>query len=275
VIARKRGNCLGLTALYLMLGERLSLPLHGVYVPSHCFVRYEDGGVRFNIEMGKKGAEWEDGRYIREFRLAGERPYLRSLDRKEMVAVYLKSIGATHSRKKRDDEALRLYREAAFLYPGLPDIYFNVGVSYHKRGMLDEAIAQYRRALTLDTGLVVARDNLGVALAKQGRYTEALEEAREAMALSPRDPVTRGNLAAALCALGMLEDGVREYRKVLEIDPDNAMALAGLTNAHYARGEFHQAIVFCDRALERGCRFDPAVLGALEQYRDPSSDARP
>jgi len=275
VIARKRGNCLDLTALYLMLGERLSLPLRGVYVPSHCFARYEDGGVRFNIEMGEKGAELEDGRYLREFRLSGEGPYLRSLGRKETIAVYLKSVGATYSRRKRDDEALRLYREAALLYPALPDISFNVGVSYHKRGMLDEAIAQYRRALDLDPDLAVARDNLGVALAKQGRYSEALEEARKAMALSPRDPVTRGNLAAALCALGMLEDGVREYRKVLEIDPDNAMALAGLTNAHYARGEFNQAIVYRDKALERGCRFDPAVLGALEQYRGPSPGAAP
>jgi tetratricopeptide (TPR) repeat protein len=275
VIARKRGNCLGLTALYLMLGERLSLPLRGVYVPSHIFVRYEDGNVRFNIEMGEKGAEWEDGRYLREFRLSGEGPYLRSLGRKETIAVYLKSVGATYSRRKRDDEALRLYREAALLYPALPDISFNVGVSYHKRGMLDEAIAQYRRALDLDPDLAVARDNLGVALAKQGRYSEALEEARKAMALSPRDPVTRGNLAAALCALGMLEDGVREYRKLLEIDPDNAKALAGLTKAHYARGEFHEAIVYRDRALERGFRFDPAVLGALEQYRGPSPGAAP
>ncbi len=275
VIARKRGNCLGLTALYLILGERLSLPLRGVYVPSHCFVRYEDGGVRFNIEMGEKGAEWEDGRYIREFRLAGGWPYLRSLGRNEMIAVYLKSIGATYSRQKRDDEALRLYREAALLYPSLPDIYFNVGVSYHKKGMLDEAVAQYRRALNLDPNLSVARDNLGVALARQGLYSEALAEARKAMALSPRDPVTRGNLAATLCALGMFEDGVREYRKVLEIDPDNAMALVGLTNAHYARGEFHEAIVYCDKALKRGCRFDPAVLGALERYRESSSDAMP
>jgi tetratricopeptide (TPR) repeat protein len=275
VIARKRGNCLGLTALYLLLGERLSLPLRGVYVPSHCFVRYDDGFARINIEMGEKGAEWGDARYVREFRLSGGWPYLRSLGGKEMIAVYLKSVGATYSRKRREDDALRLYREAALLYPSLPDVHFNIGVSYHKKGMLDDAIAQYRRALELDPELAVARENLGVALAKKGRFPEALAEARKALALSPGDPVTRGNLAAALCALGMVEDGVREYRKVLEIDPDNALALSGLTKAHYARGEFHEAIAYCDRAVERGCRFDPAVLVTLEKYRDPSSDATP
>ena len=78
-----------------------------------------------------------------------------------------------------------------------------------------------------------------------------------------------------MCASGMLEDGIREYRKVLEIDPDNARALAGLTRAHYTRGEFHEAIVHCDRARERGCEFDPVMLGSLEKYRNPSPASLP
>ncbi len=269
VIARRHGNCLGLSALYLLLAERLSLPLWGVYVPSHCFVRYEDGGVRINIETGEKGAERENDRYTRDFGLTEDRPYLRSLGRKEMLGVYLKSLGAAFSRKGREDRALHLYREAAIFYPGLPDIYFNAGVSFHKRGMLDDAIGQYRRALELDPDLAVARDNIGVALAKQGRLPEALAEARKAVALRPRNPVTRGNLAATLCANGMLEDGIREYLKVLEIDPDNAKVLAGLTKAYYARGEFHQAIVYCDRAMECGWTPDPVLLGTIDKYRDP------
>jgi tetratricopeptide (TPR) repeat protein len=275
VLRRKRGNCLGLTALYLLLAERLSIPLHGVYVPSHCFVRYDDAGVRFNIETGEKGADRDDGRYQRDFGLRGGRLYLRSLGRKEMIGVYLKSLGASYSRKGREDRALRLYREATVFYPGLPDVYFNTGVSFQKEGLLDEAIGQYRRALELDPDLAVARDNLGVALAKKGRYREALVEVRKAVALTPRNPVTRGNYAAALCAIGMLTDGIREYHKVLEIDPDNVRALAGLTKAYYTRGEFHKAIVHCDRARERGCDFDPAMLGTLEKYRASSSASLP
>jgi tetratricopeptide (TPR) repeat protein len=271
----KGGNCLGLTSLYLLLAERLSLPLHGVYVPSHCFVRYEDEGTRINIETGEKGAEWKDERYLREFQLTQGFPYMRSLGRKEMIAVYLKSLGAAYSRKGRDDHALRLYREAALFYPGLPDVYFNAGVSFQKKGMLDEAIAQYRRALDLDPDLAVARDNIGVALAKKGLFPEALAEARKAASLRPRNPVTLANLAATLCANGMVEEGIREYRKVLEIDPDNARALAGLTKAHYARGEFHEAIVACDKAIACGWTPDPAMLGALEKYREPHPPSLP
>ena len=237
VIARRRGNCLGLTALYLALAERLSLPLYGVYVPSHCFVRYEGAGVRFNIETGDKGAEWENGRYLREFGLAEGRPYLKSLGRKETVGVYLKSLGAAFSRRGMEAEAIDLYGMAAAFHPGLPDARFNLGVSYQKIGRLDEAVEEYRQALVLDPGLAVARDNLGVALARKGLFIEALAEARKATDLAPRSTVSRGNLAATLCACGMLEEGIREYRKILEIDPGNARSLSALAERHRASSE--------------------------------------
>jgi regulator of sirC expression with transglutaminase-like and TPR domain len=275
VLARKRGNCLGLTAIYLLLAERLSLPLKGVYVPSHIFVRYENAGVRFNIETGEKGAEVEDGRYTSDFGLTERRPYLRSLGKKEIVGVYLKSLGANFSREGSEERALRLYREAAVFYPDLPDVYFNAGVSFHRNGLLDEAIVQYRRALDLDPDLAVARDNIGIALAKKGRFAEALEEERKAAALRPRNPSTLANFAATLCANGMMEDGIRVYLTVLEIDPDNARAHVGLTKAHYAMGDFHEAIVHSDMAMEFGWKPDAAMLGTLEKYRDSSEDSLP
>lgn len=231
VLARKRGNCLGLTVLYLALAERLGLPLRAAYAPSHCFPRYEDGESRINIETAAKGAEWADARYSRIFGLTGERPYLRSLGSKEMIGVYLKSLGAARSREGREDEALRIYRAATLFAPGLPDVPYNEGVSYQKMGRLDEAIAQYRRALSLDPALPAARDNLGVALAKQGRYREALVEAQKAVALDPRNASSRGNLAATLCACGKTEEGIREFERILETDPGNARALAGLSRA--------------------------------------------
>jgi tetratricopeptide (TPR) repeat protein len=231
VLARKRGNCLGLTVLSLALAERLGLPLKGVYAPSHCFLRYEDGETRINIETAEKGAEWTDTRYARAFGVTEGRPYLRSLAETEMVGVYLKSLGAARSRLGRDDEALALYGCASHCAPGLPDVPYNAGVSCQKMGKLDEAIAFYRKALSLDPALAPARDNLGVALAKQGRYLEALEEARKAVALDPANVSSRGNLAATYCACGMTVEGLREFEKILESDPGNARARKGLAKA--------------------------------------------
>jgi len=56
VLDKRRGYCLSLSVLYLSIGERLGLPLYGVVVPGHFFVRYDDGRVRFNIETTKRQA---------------------------------------------------------------------------------------------------------------------------------------------------------------------------------------------------------------------------
>jgi regulator of sirC expression with transglutaminase-like and TPR domain len=242
VLARKKGNCLGLSMLWLSIADRLGLPFRGVYVPSHCFVRYEGNDVRVNVEFAEGGASWEDDRYRSEFRIRPGRPYLLSLANREMVGVFLKTLGAGYSRKGREEDALRLYDEAGRLYPGLPDVHYNAGVSLQKLGRLDEAAARYRRALDLDPEMAAPRDNLSILLAGKGRYDEAIEEARRAVELEPRNAAARGNLAAAYCGCGRLDEGIREYRMAVEIDPGNGRLRSGLQRAYISRGSHHEAL---------------------------------
>src|SRR5512141_3482262 len=115
VLARRQGNCLGLSVLYLALADRLGIPFRGVYVPSHCFVRYEGNGVRVNVEFAEGGASWSDDRYRREVRISPARPYLQSLAPSEMLGVFLKTLGAGDSRQGRVADALRWSDEAVRL----------------------------------------------------------------------------------------------------------------------------------------------------------------
>ena len=236
VLARKKGNCLGLSMLYLSLAERLGVPFRGAYVPSHCFVRYEGDTIRRNVEFAEDGAPWEDQRYRREFRIRPVSPYLRSLTPSEMLGVFLKTLGAGYSRKGREEDALRLYDEAGRLYPGLPDAYYNAGVSLQRMGRHDEAIGKYRSALDRDPEMAAARDNLSILLAGKGQYEEAIAEARRAVELEPWNASTRGNLAAAYCGCGRLEEGILEYRMAVEIDPANRRLQSALERAYISRG---------------------------------------
>lgn len=238
VIARKRGNCLGLTFLYLAIGERLGVPLRGSYVPTHCFARYDEDGVRINIETGEKGADREDPWYAEKFKLGEGRPYLRTLGKREMIGVYLKSLGAALSRRGMEEDALRVYRQAALFSPGLPDVYFNAGVSLQKLGRTDEAVDQYRKAIELDPGMSVAL----------------------------------GNLAATLCSVGRLDEGIREYLKAAEMDPENVKVRSGLAKAYFSKGAYLESIPHCDRAMALGCSFDPAMLEVLDRYRTSGAD---
>jgi tetratricopeptide (TPR) repeat protein len=268
VLARKKGNCLGLSMLWLVLADRLDLPFRGVYVPSHCFVRYEGKDGRRNVEFAEGGASWADDRYRREFRIRPGRPYLYSLSSAEMLGVFLKTLGAGYARKGREEDALRTYDEAGRLYPGLPDAHFNAGVSLQKLGRLDEAAGKYRRALDLDPELAAARDNLSILLARKGRFDEAIEEARRAVELEPWNAASRGNLAAAYCGCGRLDEGIREYLAAVEMDPGNRKARSGLARAYFEKGSYHEAAAACDLAESLGCSFDPNMLRTLRPYRE-------
>jgi tetratricopeptide (TPR) repeat protein len=271
VLARKRGNCLGLSLLWLSLAERLGLPFRGVYVPGHCFVRFEGDDTQVNVEFSDGGAPWEDGRFRKEFRLAPDRPYLHSLSPAEMTAVFLKSLGAAYAKKGRDEEALGIYAEAERLSPGLPDAPYNAGVSLQRLGRSGEAIAKYRQALAIDPDMAPARDNLGILLARGGRYAEAIAEARKAVELEPGNAAARGNLASAYCACGRYEEGIREFRRAVSLDPRNARVRGALVQAHYARGEYREAAAECDAAMALGCRFDPSLLEVLDRHREPAA----
>ena len=270
VLSRKRGNCLGLSLLWLSLAERLDLPFRGVYVPGHCFVRFEGDRARVNVEFSDGGAPWEDDRFRREFRLAPGRPYLQSLSPAEMTGVFLKSLGAAYARKERHADALGIYGEAERLFPLLPDAPYNAGVSLQRTGRSAEAMEKYRQALSIDPDMAAARDNLGILLAKEGRYAEAISEARRAVELEPENAAARGNLGSAYCACGRYEEGVREFRRAVEIAPRSAPLRAGLVRAHYARGEYREAAMQCDAAVALGCRFEPEMLTVLDRYREPA-----
>src|SRR3989304_634141 len=61
VLDSKVGNCVGLSILYLCIAEGLHLPIYGVSVPEHIFVRYDDGDFRRNIETGFDPEPLDDG----------------------------------------------------------------------------------------------------------------------------------------------------------------------------------------------------------------------
>lgn len=275
VLSRKRGNCLGLSLLWLSLAERLALPFRGVYVPGHCFVRFEGDAARVNVEFSDGGAPWDDGRFRKEFRLAPDRPYLQSLAPAEMTAVFLKSLGAAYANRGRHDDALRIYAEAERLNPALPDAPYNAGYSLQRLGRAGEAIGKYRQALAIDPDMAPARDNLGILLAREGRFPEAISEARRAVELEPWNSAARGNLASTYCACGRYEEGIREFRRAIELDPRNAAIRAALVRVHYARGEYREAAAECDAAMALGCRFEPSMLEVLERHREPGAAGKP
>ena len=66
VLADRRGSCLGLGAVALMVAERVGLPLDGVRVPGHFFVRTRGPSPR-NIELLRRGEVMPDAWYRQKY----------------------------------------------------------------------------------------------------------------------------------------------------------------------------------------------------------------
>ena len=56
VIANKKGHCVGLAAVYLILAEELGLPIRAVATPKHVFLRWEGRGLRRTSSCSRRGA---------------------------------------------------------------------------------------------------------------------------------------------------------------------------------------------------------------------------
>jgi len=165
VMASKEGNCLSLSLLYLMIADQAGLPLAGVTAPDHFFIRYQgpDGTVK-NIEATARGASFPDDYY----RINGrqQKPYaghLKSLSKREIIAVYLSNLANQYKMTGKHEKALQMFETASILYPDEPSILTNWGNVLERMKNPDAAIRKYHEALKQDPGLCAAKNNLGLA----------------------------------------------------------------------------------------------------------------
>ena len=67
MLKSKLGYCMNLSLLYLIIGDQLDLPLYGVALPNHFFVRYDSDIDQINIESTELGASYPDSFYEKRF----------------------------------------------------------------------------------------------------------------------------------------------------------------------------------------------------------------
>jgi len=200
VLVRRRGYCIGISALYLALAERLDLPIHAVATPTHVFLRYDDGTARLNIEPFQRGAALPDEQYIREHRIpersVARGVFLRNLTMEEFLA-------RAHN---------------------------NLGVIYSEREDIERAAAEYERAIGLDSRFPAPHYNLGNDLLLQGRPRRAARHFSKALRLHLTDVWALNNRGLAYVNLGKPERARRDFEAALDIEPGFKPARGSLEN---------------------------------------------
>ncbi|MCD6460929.1 tetratricopeptide repeat protein, partial [bacterium] len=91
VLLNGKGTDLSLSLIYLSVAQRLRLPVYGVSVPSHFFVRYDDMVSIINIEMTDGGKNFDNEYYQKEYPFSKKENniYLKNLSKFEVIGYSL------------------------------------------------------------------------------------------------------------------------------------------------------------------------------------------
>jgi len=163
VIKKRRGHCLSLSLLYLMLAEKLALPVRGVIVPGHFFVRYDDGNQRLNVETTDQGRHFSDHYYLKRFMHGvNDSISLRDLDKPQVLAVYISNLANHYKLRGWNAKAIEIFHFVLDVLPGSPGVYINLGNAYERSGRIVKAIVQYQHALKINPYLCQAHYNLAL-----------------------------------------------------------------------------------------------------------------
>ena len=95
LLRTQRGSCVSMPLIYLVIGQRLGMPVHLVTLRKHYFIRWEEPGYRMNIEttiVDRIAVTPDDAVYLEAEGLKREEvegSQLRNLKRREVVGMLL------------------------------------------------------------------------------------------------------------------------------------------------------------------------------------------
>ncbi len=116
LLRTRRGSCVSMPLIYLVIGQRLEMPVHLVAIGRHYFIRWEEPGYRMNIEptiVDKVSVTPDDSVYLEIEGMTPEQltgSDLRNLSSREVVghllfarSAYWATKGPDFSSRQRHD----------------------------------------------------------------------------------------------------------------------------------------------------------------------------
>lgn len=195
VFRNRKGACLGVSLIILMLAEKLDLPVFGVLLPGHFFCRYDDGKLRINIEPNRQGFPHPDEYYRQRYPLAHRPGYgLENLDKKSVIGILCYNAGTLCLKSRNYGAAVRLYRECMRRVPGFAEAKGNCAVACARRGSLDTALVLFNELFIAHPDMVNLAANYGYVATAAKHYLKAAEIYKKGLDYFPDDTVLRKRL---------------------------------------------------------------------------------
>jgi len=188
VLRNRKGYCLSLSVVALAVAERVGAPLHGVALPNHFLVRYDDGKTRRNLELTRKGETITDATLLEKYGpLEKGTVYLRNLRPEEVKAYLLHNRGYVALLKKRHALARADFEAALGILPGIGEAHRNLGVVFGEQKKWQEAKRAFIRAINIHASDTNAMINLAICRHALGERDIALQDLAVVLLLDPEN----------------------------------------------------------------------------------------
>ena len=244
VLHYRRGQCVGMSMLYLSLADRLELPIYGVSVPDHFFVRYETEGFRRNIDPTLGGRSLPDRYYIRTKNIPEPEigaTYLRSLKPAESLGYLLHMRGVLKTSAGDFTGAISDHDAAQRLFEiGDPSAARNMAaVSMNFKGDVHAARAEE----------TTERDDPSRTLEEEEM---ALELYHKAIELDRHFGPSYLNRAFVFRSRGDLDSAIFECTRALEVNPEYLRAYFWRATYYFMDGRYRESLADFQRLEAEG-----------------------
>jgi regulator of sirC expression with transglutaminase-like and TPR domain len=155
VLDRRLGIPITLSVVYLEVGWRLGLPLHGVNFPGHFLVRYDGEALKLLIDPFQGGRiRFEDEAqdlldHVYGGSVRMQQEFLRPAGRRDILVRMLENLKATYLNARDDARGLAALERILLLLPDSPDHVRDSGMVLTRLGRQQEAAAALLRYLEL------------------------------------------------------------------------------------------------------------------------------
>ena len=211
VYKNRKGACLGVSLIMLMLAERLQCPIYGVMLPGHFFCRFDNGKIRVNIEPNKSGFCHPDEYYRERYPFATMPWYdLANLTKSQTAGMLCYNAGVLCLTKGRSRPAVSLFAEASRRLPAFAEAQGNLALTYAFTGMLDSSLAVFATLFAAHPDFVNLAANYGNVAMAARQYEKAANIFRKGLDYFPEDTMLLTGLAQAYEELEAANGGLKK-----------------------------------------------------------------
>jgi hypothetical protein len=156
----KKGTCMGVALMMLMLAEKTQCPLYGVMLPGHILCRFDNGTNRFNMEPNRHGIEHSDEYYMSKYNLS-KWPWhkFRNMTVKEVTGALCFDIGTYFMINNKYSAAEAYLKAGCRNYPELAEAEGNLAIAMARNGKKDSADILFKKLLMQYPGLENLKQN--------------------------------------------------------------------------------------------------------------------